>query len=129
GTTITLFLPACDKPAAEAGRPSAAPAGNAAGRRILLVEDNEDVAQVTRQMLHGMGFSVEAATRARAALDLLDQARFDLMLTDVVMPDGMNGLELARITRARYANLPVLLTSGYNDVVPQAAEFPLLRKP
>jgi PAS domain S-box-containing protein len=129
GTTVTLFLPRCDRPPAQDGMPAPIRFGHAQGRRILLVEDNEEVSRVTQQMLRSMGFAVEAVARAQTALALLDRTRFDLLLTDVVMPDGMNGLELARVARARCPGLPVLLSSGYNDVVPQAAEFRLLRKP
>ena len=57
-------------------------------------------------------------------------AAFHLLLTDVVMPDGMNGLQLARIVRARMPALPIILVSGYNDAVSgQKPEFPMLRKP
>ncbi len=51
-------------------------------------------------------------------------------MTDVVMPDGMNGLELAMQVRARFPALPIILTSGYNDVVAsEQADFTVLRKP
>jgi DNA-binding NtrC family response regulator len=79
-----------------------------------------------------MGFQVELATRARKALERLDAAAesIDLLMTDVVMPDGMNGLELAIQVRARFPALPIILTSGYNDVVAsEQADFTVLRKP
>ena len=63
--------------------------------------------------------------------ELLDAGRaFDLLLTDVVMPEGMTGLDLAKAVRSRLPDLPILLPSGYNDVVASnGAEFPVLRKP
>jgi DNA-binding NtrC family response regulator len=98
--------------------------------RILLVEDNPQVADVTAQMLTAMGFQVEATDRARKALERLDAgtAGIDLLLTDVIMPDGLNGVDLATLIRARFPALPIILTSGYNDVAAGAA-FPVLRKP
>jgi two-component system, NtrC family, sensor kinase len=132
GTTITIRLPRSreiipvvrddDRPASEAQMHA----------RILLVEDNPQVADVTAQMLNSMGFQVETADRARKALDRLDAASdsVDLLLTDVVMPDGMNGLELATRARAKFPTLPIILISGYNDVVAaNGAAFPVLRKP
>jgi len=130
GTTIALYLPRSLKRLAEKRAATGAGLERAAEFRVLLVEDNPEVAQVTQQMLQAMGLEVALADRAGAALHLLGQESFDLMLSDVVMPDGMNGLELAREVRARFPDLPVLLTSGYNDVVGvDEAEFRLLRKP
>lgn len=130
GTTIVLYLPRSDKQPPAKGPASAPDMTGAVGRRVLLVEDNPEVAQVTAQMLFAMGLDVMLADRARGALALLERETFDLMLSDVVMPDGMNGLELARIVRQRFPAMPILLTSGYNEVMGvDAAEFPLLRKP
>ena len=65
-----------------------------------------------------MGFDVEVADRVRKALDRLGTTaeHVDLLMTDVVMPDGMNGLELATRVRAKFPALPIVLISGYNDV-------------
>jgi PAS domain S-box-containing protein len=132
GTTITIRLPRTAKnlPLAHGDNPKSA-AAQVHGR-VLLVEDNPQVADVTAQMLGAMGFQVEVADRARKALEQLEAAagRFDLLLTDVVMPDGMNGLDLATQARKRFPALPIILTSGYNDVVASDdAAFPVLRKP
>ena len=82
------------------------------------------------QMLTAMGFQVEATDRARKALERLDAGTtgIDLLLTDVIMPDGLNGVDLATLIRARFPALPIIVTSGYNDVAAGAA-FPVLRKP
>ncbi len=141
GTCVTLYLPATSLPAT--GKPPAHARRDDAGQppppdvarrpdRILLVEDNPDVANVTEMMLRAMGFDVETTDRARKALDLLaaTPCRFDLLMTDVVMPDGMTGLDLARGARTRLPSLPIILVSGYNNTVPVGeAEFRLLRKP
>ena len=130
GTSITLYLPRSTKRLPE--KPSATAAGlsGARGHRVLLVEDNPEVAQVTGQMLQAMGLDIAVADRARSALALLNQESFDLMLSDVVMPDGMNGLDLAKAVRARLPDMPILLTSGYTDMVGvEGTGFRLLRKP
>jgi CheY-like chemotaxis protein len=132
GTTITIRLPRSHKalPSAQSDDDSAEE--NRCGGRILLVEDNPQVAEVTSQMLTSMGFQVEVADRARKALERLerDGDRIDLLLTDVVMPDGLNGVDLAMRVRDSFPLLPIILMSGYNDVViPGGAAFPMLRKP
>jgi CheY-like chemotaxis protein len=83
------------------------------GRTILLVEDDEAVRQVTGILLGGLGYRVLEAAQARAALALLEAERaVDLMLTDVVMPGGMNGVELAAVAVRLHPTLRVILTSG-----------------
>jgi DNA-binding NtrC family response regulator len=83
-------------------------------------------------MLNTMGFHVEVVDRARKALERLESvaADIDLLLTDVVMPDTLNGVDLAVRVRQRFPKLPIILTSGYNDAVtPNSGAFPMLRKP
>ena len=132
GTTITLRLPRSQKPLPTPVH-SDSPVGAArVSGRILLVEDNPQVADVTAQTLTSMGFEVEVTDRARKALDRLEQGAdaVDLLLTDVVLPDGLNGIDLAIQVRERFPTLPIVVTSGYNDVVaPEGAAFPMLRKP
>ena len=130
GTTITIRLPRSHTPMPAARADDNASDSAPVSGRILLVEDNPQVADVTAQMLTAMGFQVEATDRARKALERLDAgtAGIDLLLTDVIMPDGLNGVDLATLIRARFPALPIILTSGYNDVAAGAA-FPVLRKP
>ena len=132
GTAVTLFLPRARRPVDDptvAPRPRAFPAG--AGR-ILHVEDNPAVAAVTRDMLAEIGFDVHGVEDAAAALAVLDRGQtFEIVLTDIVMPGKMNGLELAREIRRRAPGLPVLLTSGYSEALTDAGqnEFVILAKP
>ncbi len=130
GTTITIRLPRSHTPMPAARTDDNASDSAPVSGRILLVEDNPQVADVTAQMLTTMGFQVEATDRARKALERLDAETtgIDLLLTDVIMPDGLNGVDLATLIRARFPALPIILTSGYNDVAAGAA-FPVLRKP
>jgi two-component system NtrC family sensor kinase len=101
-------------------------------RRILLVEDNPEVAEITAEMLRGLGNRVETVSRAKAALDWLasDGTFVDIVVSDIVMPGGMNGLQLAREIRRHHPALPVVLVSGYSDTLGEAqGEFAVLPKP
>ena len=121
GTTVSMLLP---RAAAEAGlveraEPSAIeppkPA-NAFTGSVLLVEDDDEVAALMTEMLAEMGFAVTRAACAAAALGALANGRrIDLVLSDVMMPGGMDGLDLAHEIARRRPELPVLLTSGYAE--------------
>ncbi len=134
GTEIRLYLPpqtetpeVTAEPGLEATRPMAA------GRRLLLVEDDVSVAAVALELLEGLGLEVRAVETAPQALDLLKRERFDMMLSDVVMPGGMTGIELARICGREHPEMRVVLTSGYAgedvDAALADAPWPFLRKP
>ena len=123
GTTVFLTFPRSDKPLTLAAAVAdALPA--AAGKRldrlngsighVLVVEDDLTVAELTLQMLESIGFTVMHAKSAAAALDALSAGRrIDIIFSDVMMPGGMNGVDLAREIRKRRPDLPVVLTTGY----------------
>jgi len=123
GTTVSLTFPRSDKPltlAAAVADAHPAPAGKRpdrlerSGGNVLLVEDDLTVAELTVQMLESIGFAVLHAKSAAAALDVLSAGRrVDIVFSDVMMPGGMNGVELAREIRKRRPELPVVLTTGY----------------
>jgi CheY-like chemotaxis protein len=101
-------------------------------RRILFVEDNLEVAAITSDIIRTLGYEVIHVDRAREALNLLASGRwaFQLLITDVVMPDGMDGVQLAQQVRRQMPSLPIILVSGYNEAgSAEAAGFRLLRKP
>ena len=132
GAVFTLTLPLTeDLPAAVA---DAAPARDAetGNERVLIVEDDPAVLSVCLDMLDGLGYRCEVATDAAGALHRLagDQS-YDLLFSDVVMPGGLNGIELARRAPALRPDLKVLLTSGYlGDAVQGLShEFALIEKP
>lgn len=134
GTEIRLYLPPRTESAAavaEAGPGAARPMD--AGRRLLLVEDDSSVAVVALELLEGLGLEVRTVETAPQALDLLKRERFDMMLSDVVMPGGMTGIELARLCGRDYPDMRVVLTSGYAgedvDAALADAPWPFLRKP
>ena len=137
GTTVTLYLPRTHEAVAappEAPRaPEAAPRRERRGR-VLLVEDNADVAEIARGRLEEFGSEVAHAPDAGAARLMLRQAEgsVDLVFSDIVMPGEWNGLDLARAVRREHGGgMPVLLATGYSDVAQSAADegFPILRKP
>jgi PAS domain S-box-containing protein len=100
--------------------------------RILLVEDNAHVADVAASLLRERGHSLIGAATAREALDVLSSGQpIDLVLSDLVMPGEMTGLDLAKEVREKWPALPVLLVTGYSDQAAKAVEdgFPLLSKP
>ncbi len=101
---------------------------------VLVVEDNDLVLELVVEMMTDLGYCVLTAVDARSALGSIEQEeRIQLWLTEVMMPDHMNGIDLARAARRRRPQLKVLLTSGYAGFDPggghDAAEFPLLSKP
>jgi len=101
-------------------------------RSVLVVEDNDQVAVLAKEMLEGLGFVVSRAASAPAALERLEKGqKADLVFSDVVMPGGMSGIELARELNRRQPELPVVLTSGFSDVVRdgEVHGLMLLRKP
>jgi CheY-like chemotaxis protein len=133
GTAVTLLLPRCTHGPVEATQPQhAAVAPNARRGNLLLVEDDAEVAALTREMLRELGFVVIHAASAAAALGALANGRVvDVVLSDVMMPGEMNGLQLAREIRRRHPKLPVVLTTGFLEAVRDmdGEEFPLLPKP
>ncbi len=113
GTAITLFLPRADAGPAMAGEIVAQPASAPGSARVLLVEDDRSVAEATQDLLHSMGFDTRLAGDGAAALAFVESdPKLTLVLSDVVMPGGVSGLDLARTLRDRRPELPVILATG-----------------
>ena len=138
GTIVTLLLPRSTQQPTAAARaldPASTPVARFEGARrghVLLVEDDKEVAALTREMLSSLGFAVTHVTGAEAALGALANARaIDVVLSDIMMPGGVSGLELAREIKERHPNLPVILTTGYVEAAARMkdGEFRLLLKP
>ncbi len=135
GTRITLLLPrTLREPIAWSDAPPvSAPRGIAASRGVaLLVEDDPEVAALTREMLAHLGFEVIDAASPAAALGALANARrVDVVFSDIMMPGDMSGIELGREIRRRQPDLRVVLTTGYSEATAamDGAEFTLLLKP
>ncbi len=131
GTTVTLYLPRSTAPLTAQAAPAAAPPARLSERvRVLLVEDNPAVAEVTRDLLAELGYDVVHAADVAAARAALERESVDVVLSDIVMPGGANGLDLAREVRQR-GGPPVVLATGYSDQAQAAANegFAILRKP
>ncbi len=134
GTEIRLYLPPQERlNDSEPARREASPYPQVAARRVLLVEDDSGVAAIAMDLLTAIGMEVAAADTAPRALEMLTVERFDLMLSDVVMPGGMTGIELARECSKKWPDMRIVLTSGYaGEDVDEAlsdAPWPFLRKP
>jgi PAS domain S-box-containing protein len=134
GATFTIYLPQAATPAkaTESAAAGHEPAARGRGYRVLVVEDNDDVGQFSTELLEDLGYTVRRVDNADAALAILGEDEFaaDLVFSDVIMP-GMNGVELAGVIRDRYPGLPVVLTSGYSNVLAENAHrgFELIQKP
>jgi PAS domain S-box-containing protein len=111
GTTFKIYLPVGgDRPAAEPlGEDELVPSGT---ESILVLEDDELVRDVVERTLRRLGYTVTVATRPSGALALAAENRYDLLVTDVVMPE-MTGDEVARLIRVDQPDLPVVFMSGY----------------
>jgi CheY-like chemotaxis protein len=137
GTSIKLYLPratamAEDKAEATGARLTANPGGD---EMILVVEDSPTVRQVTVGILRGLGYRVQEAEDGHAALAILKEpGEIDLLFTDLIMPNGIDGQELLRRARALRPGLKALFASGYSEQFlkgrgPGEAGVPLLNKP
>ena len=129
GTAIVLYLPRAQ--AQSAARPAASPARARRQGEALVVEDNPDVAEVTADLVKQLGYRTRIVQSADAALQILDAGEtFDLVVSDVVMAGSMDGLALAAALKARFADLPIVLVSGYPKSAGAVGEsFPMLSKP
>ncbi|CAN5881646.1 hypothetical protein BH11PSE1_BH11PSE1_28830 [soil metagenome] len=134
GTTVTLYVPAVDAaPTVEALREPSDDSW-AAGTSILLVEDDAAVRAVTESLLLEMGCAVTTDVDGPSAMARLKTGQaFDLLISDIVMPGGMNGVELASWTHTQRPDLPIVLTTGYagDQFADGSIEitWPVVRKP
>jgi two-component system cell cycle sensor histidine kinase/response regulator CckA len=112
GTTFRLYLPR-NLSEADAAADKVALRTEGGHETVLAVEDNEAVRRVLVRQLSGLGYKVIEVDSAGAALERLERETVDLMLTDVVMGGGMNGVELARHARERWPRLKIILSSGF----------------
>lgn len=101
--------------------------------RILVVEDNDDLLDLTSAMLTKSGYQVRCARNGTEALSMLQSEEFDLVLSDIAMPDGVNGIEVAREARRLNKGIKILLASGYAaealEQYQALGEFPIIDKP
>jgi two-component system, cell cycle sensor histidine kinase and response regulator CckA len=116
GTTFKIFLPAGVSEAAISSMPQIKAKPSGGHEKILLVEDDADVRMVARDVLEGSGYQVWEASDGLEALNIWKTraSQIDLLLTDIIMPGGLNGRELADRLRRERPGLKVILMSGYS---------------
>ena len=134
GATVRIYLPFAEGAAdPAAGREAVSAARRGPALKVLLVEDDVAVGDMVEAMLADLGHAVVRAERPAEAMKILRRKlSFDLMLTDLVMPGGKNGIELAHDAVKLRPGLPIILSSGYTGETlnaAAAAPWPLLLKP
>jgi CheY-like chemotaxis protein len=137
GTAITLVMPltAPHEASAEGDNFSHKAKWKPASGRVLVVEDNAKVLEFVAAQVRSLGYAVTPASTADETLHVLDQdSAYDILFTDIVLPNGMSGVELANRMKEINPKLNVLLTSGYSEETFErhgrpTSEMPLLRKP
>jgi two-component system NtrC family sensor kinase len=132
GTSITIYLPRSHEAPQPVAPQSHAQAPADPAGTVLLVEDNSDVAEVGADLLRQLGYRVRSVANAQAAVAALRlDSDVDLVFSDILMPGGMNGLDLAREIAARFPTIPVLLTTGYSASAQEAVRHGVvvLQKP
>jgi PAS domain S-box-containing protein len=135
GTSVTLYLPSAGPAPTNQPRAEVTPRPRPeTGGRILVVEDNPLVGQMACSMLSSMGYSPVVVIDASSAIAEMERPDpISLLLTDILLPGGMTGIDLARQARRRWPDLPILFMSGFADpsLVPDdfGTNTKLLRKP
>ena len=109
GTTVSIYLPAIE----DAMHPADFDTDTATDI-VLIVEDEADLREVASELFRSIGYEVLSAGNGQDAIDILKRrGDINILFTDVMMPNGMSGIELARFTRQFFPNIKVILASGY----------------
>ena len=133
GTLFKLWFPAASETASMAPNPAGSAGVPTLNCRILLVEDNDELAAGVEQLLLSLGCTVKRAASADAGAALLEHGsnQFDLVLSDVATPGMLDGIALAELVRSRFPRIEVMLMSGYAERLETAVGqgFTVLTKP
>ncbi len=133
GTIFRLYLPRAGVGAEAGGSITPAALVRGSGETVLVVEDNASLRRVVVRQLTELGYRVLEAADAQTALRVIESERVDLILTDVVMPGGTSGYDIARAVLSRWPAIKIVLTSGFpeNKINGDAntPSLPLLSKP
>lgn len=133
GTTVRLILPRGTREGARENPVERLPIPRGIGQTVLVVEDEAALLNMMRDIVGSLGYRVEAASNGQDALDRIKSGdTIDLLLTDVVMPGGLGGFDLARSARKLRPDLPVIYMSGYTGFSPEEmgdVVAPLVQKP
>ena len=134
GTTVHVYLPSVPQVEATKREDRATEPAAAAGETVLVVEDNPQLRRLSVRRVELLGYRTREADNGPSAIAILEKHNINLIFSDVVMPGGMTGYELAAFAGHNYPSLRILLTSGY-DVEQQAthdsadSDLRVLRKP
>jgi signal transduction histidine kinase/DNA-binding response OmpR family regulator len=132
GAVFEIYLPLSQAALSQRGVSDEPPEAVRGTERVLVVEDDPAVLAMAVETLEGLGYQVTTADTAAAAMKRLKSRKaFDVLFSDVVMPGGVNGVELAHAALKERPGLKVLLTSGYvgDEAASWANEFPMIDKP
>nr|WP_272889468.1 response regulator [Stutzerimonas stutzeri] len=132
GTRITLVVPRIEHLAEAPPTVQLPPACAARTARVLLVDDDAEVREVMVSMIESLGYQIDEAANAEAALARLsdaDQPTIHLLLSDIVMPGRMDGIGLAEQVRHLYPTLRIILATGYTERIAAEHGFRVLPKP
>jgi CheY-like chemotaxis protein len=135
GTTVTLYLPLAGESAPAMPELPAAHVSSPSGGTVLIVDDEVELLEIAHEYLIEMGYSALRANNAASALKTIaEDGEIDLMITDIIMPGGMNGVELAEKARLLSPRLKVIYSSGFPaDALVERngtkVDDPMLRKP
>ncbi|PJE32016.1 Signal transduction histidine kinase [Pseudooceanicola antarcticus] len=133
GTTVRLILPRGNERNLREAPMARAEPPKGSGQRILIVEDEESLLDIVTEVVQTLNYQVIPARSGREALDKVDAGtEFDLLLTDVVMPGGIGGFELAAAVRERLPGKPVVYMTGYSGLLERdmgKVVAPTLQKP
>ncbi|MCX4194370.1 response regulator [Methylobacterium organophilum] len=128
GTRVELALPFADQAPEQAAEASGALPVAGRRARVLIVDDDPQVRHVTASFLTAFGHSTTEAGDGEAALRLLQDGRYDIVVADLAMP-GMSGIDLAAEIRDRNPGLPVLILTGHAEAMQIPDDLPVLTKP
>ena len=135
GTTVTLFLPLADQMTVRPADAHATPSRLIRPTKVLVVDDEQDLVEIMRIYLERMGYEVYEANDAGTALDVVRaHPCIDLLITDIIMPGGINGVELAYDIRELLPKIKIVYSSGFpaNSMADRglpSLDAPMLRKP
>ncbi len=116
GTSVNLFLPSSIEAESSEKVLDDKPDSTDGSERILLVEDDEDLRKVPARFLDNAGYRVVEAKNSEEAIHhMLNEEAFDMLFTDVVLPGGMNGVEIAERAKLLQPNIKILFTTGYAE--------------
>jgi len=131
GTTIKIFLPTADAREATTDEVRSVLSAPPRGATVLVVEDDPRVRKVSIRRISEMGYRVLEADRVLCALDVFEgEPKIDILFTDIMMPGGLSGIDLAQAVTERWPDTKILLTSGYADPgVKGKSDYPWIGKP